>query len=175
MYICVYIYICICIYIYMYIYMYIYICIYIYMYIYICVYIYMYICIRRCTVDPRKLEHGFRRLCARIPNILYLKGMRILMFQLSGFYYRCRCIYEYEFDYVSIHMIMLIRIWVGLHIIGEFSCVAIPGLQGLDSKLHGRVLETALGRIALESTDHLHWNIEPLHCLPSMGTIEAFG
>ena len=101
-------------------------------------YIYMYICIRRCTVDPRKLEHGFRRLCARIPNILYLKG----------FYYRCRCIYEYEFDYVSIHMIMLIRIWVGL--------------QGLDSKLRGRVLETALGRIALESTDHLHWNIEPL-------------
>ena len=121
---------------------------YIYMYIYMFLYIYMYICIRRCTVDPRKLEHGFRRLCARIPNILYLKGMRILMFQLSGFYYRCRCIYEYEFDYVSIHMIMLIRIWVGL--------------QGLDSKLRGRVLETALGRIALESTDHLHWNIEPL-------------
>ena len=39
------------------------------------------------TVNPRKLEHGFRRICARIP-ILYLKGMRILMFQLSGFYYK---------------------------------------------------------------------------------------
>ena len=39
------------------------------------------------TVDPRKLEHGLRRISARIP-ILYLKGMRIMMFQLSGFYYR---------------------------------------------------------------------------------------
>ena len=31
-------------------------------------------------MNPRKLEHGFRRIGVR--------GMRILMFQLSGFYYR---------------------------------------------------------------------------------------
>ena len=37
-------------------------------------------------MNPQKLEHGFRRIGARIP-ILYLKGMRVLMFQLSGFYY----------------------------------------------------------------------------------------
>ena len=30
------------------------------------------------TVNPRKLEHGFRRIGARIPYTLYLKGMRIL-------------------------------------------------------------------------------------------------
>ena len=39
------------------------------------------------TVEARKLEHGFRRISARIP-ILYLKGLRIMMFQLSGFYCR---------------------------------------------------------------------------------------
>ena len=32
------------------------------------------------TANPRKLEHGFRRIGARI------KGMRTMMFQLSGFY-----------------------------------------------------------------------------------------
>ena len=37
-------------------------------------------------VVARKLEHGFRRIRARIP-ILYLKAMRIMMFQLSGYYY----------------------------------------------------------------------------------------
>ena len=39
------------------------------------------------TVDPRKLEHGFRRISVGSP-IPYLKGMRILMFQLSGFCFR---------------------------------------------------------------------------------------
>ena len=33
---------------------------------------------------PRKLEHGLRMISAGIP-MLYLKGMRIMMFQLSGF------------------------------------------------------------------------------------------
>ena len=33
-------------------------------------------------VNPRKVEHGFRRIRARIPYILYLKGMRVRMFQL---------------------------------------------------------------------------------------------
>ena len=37
------------------------------------------------TVEARKLEHGFRRISARI-LILYLKRMRIVMFQLSGYY-----------------------------------------------------------------------------------------
>ena len=37
------------------------------------------------TVNPRKLEHGFRMILTGIP-ILGLKGMRIMMFQLSGFY-----------------------------------------------------------------------------------------
>ena len=37
----------------------------------------------RIIVNPRKLEHGFRRLSARIPYTL--QGMRIQMFQLSGF------------------------------------------------------------------------------------------
>ena len=37
-------------------------------------------------VNPRKLEHGFRMINAGIP-ILYLKGMRAIIFQLSGFYY----------------------------------------------------------------------------------------
>ena len=36
--------------------------------------------------NPRKLEHGFRMIHAGIPYIFYLKGMRIMMFQLSGFY-----------------------------------------------------------------------------------------
>ena len=40
-------------------------------------------------VNPRKLEHGFRRSSARIP-ILYVKGMRIMMFQLSGFCFYCK-------------------------------------------------------------------------------------
>ena len=39
-------------------------------------------------MKPGKLEHGFWRINAEIPIILYLKGMRILMFQLSGFYCR---------------------------------------------------------------------------------------
>ena len=39
-----------------------------------------------CIVDLRKLEHGFRRISARIPYN-FLKGMRRMMFQLSGFYY----------------------------------------------------------------------------------------
>ena len=38
-------------------------------------------------VEARKLEHSFRRTGARISLILYLKGMRIMMSQLSGFYY----------------------------------------------------------------------------------------
>ena len=38
--------------------------------------------------NPRKLEHGFWRFRA----ILYLiKGMRRMMFQLSGFYYKGSC------------------------------------------------------------------------------------
>ena len=37
-------------------------------------------------MNPRKLEHGFRRISARIPLYLTLRGMRIMMFQLSGFY-----------------------------------------------------------------------------------------
>ena len=36
------------------------------------------------TVNPGKLEHGFWRINA---GIVYLKAMRILMFQLSGFCY----------------------------------------------------------------------------------------
>ena len=41
-------------------------------------------------VNLRKLEHGFRRISAMIPYTLrlYLKGMRILMFQFSGIYYK---------------------------------------------------------------------------------------
>ena len=35
-------------------------------------------------MNPRKLEHGFRMSSAGIPYT-YLKGMRITMFQLSGF------------------------------------------------------------------------------------------
>ena len=38
-------------------------------------------------VEARKLEHGFRRISAKGSLILYLKGIRIMMFQLSGFYY----------------------------------------------------------------------------------------
>ena len=38
------------------------------------------------TVNPRKLEQGFRRIGARIPYA-FPEGMKILMFQLSGFYY----------------------------------------------------------------------------------------
>ena len=34
-------------------------------------------------MKPRKLEHGFRRIRARI-LIIYLKGMRRMMFQLSA-------------------------------------------------------------------------------------------
>ena len=37
------------------------------------------------TVNTRKLEHGFRGLVLGFP-ILYFKGMRLLMFQLSGFH-----------------------------------------------------------------------------------------
>ena len=37
--------------------------------------------------EARKLEHGFRRISARNPYIHYLRGTRIMMFQLSGFYY----------------------------------------------------------------------------------------
>ena len=40
------------------------------------------------TANPRKLEHGFRRIRARIPYFTLIKGMRRMMFQLSGFYYR---------------------------------------------------------------------------------------
>ena len=39
-------------------------------------------------MNPRKLEHGLGS------PILYLKGMRISMFQLSGFYFRAK-----EFDF----------------------------------------------------------------------------
>ena len=42
----------------------------------------------RHVVNPRKLERGFRRIGARIPYTL--KGMRILMLQLSGFYCRTK-------------------------------------------------------------------------------------
>ena len=38
-------------------------------------------------MNPRKLEHGFRMISAGIP-ILHLNGMRNMMFQLSGFYYK---------------------------------------------------------------------------------------
>ena len=38
------------------------------------------------VVEAGKLERGFRQISARIPYA-YLKGMRIVMFQLSGFYY----------------------------------------------------------------------------------------
>ena len=38
-------------------------------------------------VNPRKLEHRSRTIHAGIP-ILYFKGMRLMMFQLSGFYCR---------------------------------------------------------------------------------------
>ena len=41
----------------------------------------------RSLVNPRKLEHGCRMINARIPFLLYLKGIRTIMFQLSGFYY----------------------------------------------------------------------------------------
>ena len=37
-------------------------------------------------MKPRKLEHGFRRIGARIPYTLPKRAMGILMFQLSGFY-----------------------------------------------------------------------------------------
>ena len=43
---------------------------------------------RLLTVEDRKLEHGFRRIHAVIPYTLYFKGMRLMMFQLSGFYCR---------------------------------------------------------------------------------------
>ena len=36
-------------------------------------------------VEARKLKHGFRRITARIPYILY-NLTRIMMFQLSGYY-----------------------------------------------------------------------------------------
>ena len=36
-------------------------------------------------MNPRKLEHGFRMISARIPFI-YLKGIRTIMCQLFGFY-----------------------------------------------------------------------------------------
>ena len=38
-------------------------------------------------VNPRKLEHGFRMIIAGI-HYTYLNGMRIMMFHLSGFYFR---------------------------------------------------------------------------------------
>ena len=36
------------------------------------------------TANPRKLEHGLRLTSARIPDTSYLKGMRMIMFQLYG-------------------------------------------------------------------------------------------
>ena len=45
------------------------------------------------TMKPRELEHGFRMITARIPYILYLKGTRIMMFQLSGLYFRALGLY----------------------------------------------------------------------------------
>ena len=41
----------------------------------------------RSTVEARKLEHGLRRIVLG-SLILSSKGMRIIVFQLSGFYYR---------------------------------------------------------------------------------------
>ena len=41
----------------------------------------------RYIVNPRKLEHGFRTINAGIPYTLPYKGMRAIMFQLSGFYF----------------------------------------------------------------------------------------
>ena len=42
-----------------------------------------------CTVKARKLEHGFIIGGLVLGSlILYVKGMRIMMLQLSGFYYR---------------------------------------------------------------------------------------
>ena len=38
-------------------------------------------------MNPRKLEHQFRMIHAGIP-LLYFKGMRLMMFQLSSFYCR---------------------------------------------------------------------------------------
>ena len=43
-----------------------------------CIYIYI--------AEARKLEHGFRWIILG-SLILYLRGMRIIMLQLSGFYY----------------------------------------------------------------------------------------
>ena len=40
-----------------------------------------------CIVNPRKLNMGLGGFVLGSP-ILYLKGMRVLMFQLSGFYCR---------------------------------------------------------------------------------------
>ena len=37
-------------------------------------------------MNPRKLEHRIRMIHAGIAYILYFKGMRQMMFQLSGFY-----------------------------------------------------------------------------------------
>ena len=37
-------------------------------------------------MNSRKLEHRFRMIHAGIPfTLLYFKGMRLMMFQLSGF------------------------------------------------------------------------------------------
>ena len=43
----------------------------------------------RFTANVRKLEHGFRMIGARLGSlIVYLQDMRVIMFQLFGYYYK---------------------------------------------------------------------------------------
>ena len=44
--------------------------------------------------------------------ILYLKGMRIMMFQLSGFYYIVQSYYKTIYIYISTYIIYIIYIYV---------------------------------------------------------------
>ena len=68
-------------------------------------------------MNLRKLEHEFRRIGARIPPILYPEGMRILMFQLSGFYYR---VSRFKVIQNPIHTGIDGRVWLGLKVWGLF-------------------------------------------------------
>ena len=127
------------------------------MYIYMFLYIYMYICIRRCTVDPRKLEHGFRRLCARIPNILYLKGMRILMFQLSGFYYKSNVLgssrepWRGQDSGYKFCRVQGLRVWGLIRVYRVFSQAKRHGLPGAFFCVQGSrsILSMSLGLTGL--------------------------
>ena len=68
-----------------------------------CTHTYTHVCVNMCiyTVNPRKLEHGFRKISVGFP-ILYFKGMWLTMFQLSGFH--CIYIHIYIYIYESIYM-----------------------------------------------------------------------